>query len=183
MPIEFEKTPQKIIVPTKAVSELSRTLGDAGEVRMMLDENQAMFNLGQTVIISRLVEGEFPDYERVIPRETKEKMRIDKEAFLAAVKRASILTSQESQAIKLELLKDRLVVSKVTPELGESREELPANYAGSELVIGFNPAYLIDVLKNLGEAEVVFELTSPDKPGTVRTQDGYTYVVLPMQIS
>lgn len=182
LPKEFEKTPKRIIVPTKAVSELLRTLQSEGDARIMLNENQALFNLGSTTIISRLVEGEFPNYEQVVPKEAKDKLRISREGLLLAVRRASILTSQESQAIKFELFKDKLVISKVTPELGESREEVAADYKGQDLVIGFNPNYLTDVLKNIDKQEINLELTSPEKPGVIRTGDGYIYVVLPMQI-
>lgn len=183
LPKEFEKSPRQIIVPAKAVSELIRTLGNGEEARIVLSENQVLFNLGQTTIISRLIEGEFPIYERVIPNELKDKLKVNRESLFLAVKRASILTSQESQAIKLELFKDKLVISKVTPELGESREELPVEYSGPGLVIGFNPNYLLDVLKNLDKPDVEIELSSPEKPGVIRTEDGYVYVVLPMQIS
>jgi len=183
IPKEFEKNPKNIIVPAKAISELLRTLGSGEDVKIVFSENQVLFNLGQTTIISRLVEGEFPKYDQVVPKETKDKLTADRESLFLAVKRANILTSQESQAIKLELSKDRLVISKVTPELGESREELAVSYSGPGLVMGFNPNYLIDVLKNLDKPEVAIELSSPDKPGVIRTEDGYTYVVLPMQIS
>lgn len=183
IPKEFEKTPRNIVVPAKAVLELLRTLGSGSDVKIVFSENQALFNLGQTTIISRLIEGEFPKYEQVIPKELKDKLKVSRESLFLAVKRASILTSQESQAIKLELFKDRLVVSKVTPELGESREELPVEYGGPGLVIGFNPGYLMDVLKNLDKPEVAIELLSPEKPGVIRTEDGYVYVVLPMQIT
>ena len=182
LPKEFEKNPKKIIIPTKAISELLRTLGSDKEVRIVLNENQVLFNLGQTTIISRLVEGEFPNYEQVIPKEAKDKLRVGRENFLLAVKRANILTSQESQAIKLEIFKDKLVVSKVTPELGESREEVGADYKGQDIVIGFNPNYLIEALKNLDKPDAELEVTSPEKPGVIRTGDGYVYVVLPMQI-
>lgn len=183
LPKEFEKNPKMIIVPTKAALELLRVLGEEGEAKIILNENQVLFNLGQTTIISRLVEGEFPNYEQVVPKELKDKLKVNRESFLLAVKRASILTSQESQAIKLELSKDKMVISKVTPELGESREELSVDYKGPDLVIGFNPNYLMDVLKNLDKSEVAMELSSPEKPGVLRTEDGYIYVVLPMQLS
>jgi len=183
IPKEFEKNPKSIIVPAKAVSELLRALGGAEEAKVVFSENQVLFNLGQTTIISRLIEGEFPKYEQVVPKEVKDKLRISRESLFLAVKRANILTNQESQAIKLELFKDKLVISKVTPELGESREELSVTYGGPGIVIGFNPNYLLDVLKNLDKPEVAVELSSPDKPGVIRTDDGYVYVVLPMQIS
>ncbi|MDD5449894.1 MAG: DNA polymerase III subunit beta [Candidatus Omnitrophica bacterium] len=182
-PKEFEKAPKNVIIPAKAVSELLRTLGGGDNVKMTFSENQALFNLGQTTIISRLVEGEFPKYEQVIPKEAKDKLKVSSGKLFLAVKRASILTNQESQAIKLELFKDRLVVSKVTPELGESREELPVEYGGPGLVIGFNPNYLLDALKNLDKPDIAIEFSSPEKPAVIRTEDGYVYVVLPMQIT
>ena len=180
---ELEKSPKKIILPAKAVSELTRTLGNDGDVKITISENQAQFNMGLTTVISRLVEGEFPNYEQVIPKEIKDKVKVNRDNFLLAVRRANILTSQESQAIKLELSKDKMVISKTTPELGESREELAVDYKGPQLVVGFNPNYLIDVLKNSDGPEIAFELVSGEKPGVIRTDGGYVYVVLPMQIS
>ena len=183
LPKDFEKNPKQIIVPAKAIAELLKTLGTEGDAKIIISENQALFNLGSTTIISRLIEGEFPKYEQVVPKESKDKLKVSRESLLLAVKRASILTSQESQAIKLEIFKDKLVISKVTPELGESREELPVSYSGPGLVIGFNPGYLLDVLKNMDKPDVALELSSPEKPGVIRTDDGYVYVVLPMQIT
>lgn len=183
LPKEFEKNPKQIVIPAKAISELLKTLQPEGDAKIIISENQVLFNLGSTTIISRLIEGEFPKYEQVIPKESKDKLKVSRESLLLAVKRASILTSQESQAIKLEVFKDKLVISKVTPELGESREEIPVSYGGSGIVIGFNPGYLLDVLKNMDKPEVALELSSPEKPGVIRTDDGYVYVVLPMQIT
>lgn len=183
LPNDFEKNPKQIIVPAKAISELLKTLGAEGDAKITISENQALFNLGSATIISRLIEGEFPQYEQVIPKESKDKLKVSRESLLLAVKRASILTSQESQAIKFEIFKDKLVISKVTPELGESREELPVSYGGPGLVVGFNPNYLLDVLKNMDKPDVALELFSPETPGAIRTDDGYVYIVLPMQIN
>jgi DNA polymerase-3 subunit beta len=94
----------------------------------------------------------------------------------------SLLTTQESQAIKIELQQNRLTASKSTPEIGEAKEEIDIEYSGEALVVGFNPAYLSDVLKNIDEEMVELELTGPEKPGVIRTAGGYLYIVLPMQI-
>ncbi|MBI4436721.1 MAG: DNA polymerase III subunit beta [Candidatus Omnitrophica bacterium] len=177
------KQPYGMIVPTKTIHELNRLLQEEGEIKIVKKENQVLFDLGETSIISRLIDGEFPNYKQVIPKEGREKIRINREQFLQAARRASLLTSQESQSIKLDLLKDKVVVSKTSAEVGEAREEIEAEYKGRELTIGFNPTYIIDGLKNISEADVAFELEGPEKPGVIRTKDNYIYIVLPMQIS
>jgi len=171
-----------IIVPIKTIHELNRNLQDEGGVSLVLGNNQVLFDLGKVVIISRLIEGEFPDYRQVVPAISENKVKIDREQFLLAVKRAALLATPDYQAVKLEVFKNKLVVSKSTPDVGESREEVAVTYQGKELIIGFNPTYLIDVLKNLDTDSVELELTDSEKPGVIRT-DGYVYVVLPMRLS
>lgn len=171
-----------IIVPIKTIHELNRNLKGSGELGVILGNNQVLFDLGGVVIISRLIEGEFPDYANVIPAVSENKMGVERERFLLAVKRAALLSTPDYQAVKLELFKNKLVVSKSTPDVGESREELPVEYQGKEIVIGFNPAYLADVLKNLTEEKIAFELTDSEKPGVIRII-GYTYIVLPMRLN
>lgn len=180
MPKQFHK---KTIVPAKAVQELMRILKDEGVLKVFFTPNQISFEVDNTIIISRLIEGEFPQYEQVIPKEQREKVKLDRAAFLAAARRASILTSQDSQAIKLDLFKNRMVVSKNTPDIGEAREELEVDYKGGDISIGFNPGYLIDALKNISLENVGFELTDSNKPGVIRTPDNFIYVVLPMQLT
>jgi DNA polymerase-3 subunit beta len=171
-----------IIVPIKTINELNRNLKDEGTLSLVLGNNQVLFDLGKVVIISRLIEGEFPDYLQVVPPVSDNKMKIDRTEFLLAVKRAALLSTLDYQAIKLEVFKNKLVVSKSTPDVGESREETPIEYQGKEMVIGFNPNYLIDVLKNLTEEQIELELTDTEKPGVIRS-NGYTYIVLPMRLS
>ena len=149
---------------------------------LILGNNQVLFDLGNVVVISRLIEGEFPDYQQVIPPVSENKMSIDREQFLLAVKRAALLSTPDYQAVKLEVFKNKLVVSKSTPDVGESREEVAVEYQGKEMAIGFNPTYLIDVLKNLQEERIEFELTDSEKPGVIRI-NGYIYIVLPMRLS
>jgi len=172
----------QMIVPVKTIQELLRLLKDEGKVKIIYNENQVCFELNGTLIISRLIEGEFPNYAQVIPEEKKTKITIKREAFLRAVKRASLFTTTEAPSIKLEVFKDKMVISKIVPEIGEAREELPMDYAGKDFAVGFNPYYLIDVLKNLKEEEVPFEIEDGDKPGVIRLPN-YTHIVLPMQLS
>ncbi|MCM8763303.1 MAG: DNA polymerase III subunit beta, partial [Candidatus Omnitrophica bacterium] len=171
-----------VIIPSKTVQELVRNLNEEGEMVLILGQNQIMFELDKITIVSRLLEGDFPDYQAVIPVAADNKMRIDREAFLQALRRASILTTPDFQAVKLEFFKNRSVISKSTPDVGESREELNAEYTGKELVMGFNPAYLIDVLKNLEDEVINFEITEAEKPAVIR-KENYIYIVLPMRLS
>ncbi len=171
----------QMIVPIKAIQELSRSLKDEGELALVLGNNQVLFELDGVVIISRLIEGEFPDYHQVIPPPSENKIQINREQFLLAIRRAALLSTPDYQAVKLEVFKNKLVVSKSTPDVGESREEMPAEYEGKEMVIGFNPNYLIDVLKNLSLETIGFELTDTEKPGVIRI-NGYIYIVLPMRL-
>jgi len=170
-----------IIVPIKAIHELNRNLKTEGELSLVLGNNQVMFDLGGVVVISRLIEGEFPDYHQVIPPVSENKVRIDRNQFLLAIKRAALLSTPDYQAVKLELFKNKMVVSKSTPDVGESREEVTVEYQGKEIAIGFNPVYLTDVLKNLQEDRIELEVTDSEKPGVMRI-NGYVYIVLPMRL-
>jgi DNA polymerase-3 subunit beta len=170
-----------IIVPIKTIHELNRNLKDEGEMSLVLGTNQVLFEMGSIVVISRLIEGEFPDYKQVIPPASENKIKADRTQFLLAVRRAALLSTPDYQAVKFEVFKNKAVVSKSTPDIGESHEELPIEYSGKEMVIGFNPNYLIDVLKNLNTDSIELELTDSEKPGVIR-MNGYVYIVLPMRL-
>lgn len=171
----------QIIVPSKAIQELNRNLKEEEDLLLTITANQVLFDLKNVVIVSRLIEGEFPSYQQVIPEVSENKMRINREQFSYAIRRAALLATPDYQAVKLEVFKDKLVVSKSTPDIGESREEVTIKYPGRELVIGFNPHYLLDALKNLSVEEIEFELTDSEKPGVIRLA-GYIYIVLPMYL-
>jgi DNA polymerase III subunit beta len=172
-----------VIVPMKTIQELGRNLTEEGEVIFYFKENQLQIGIGPVNITSRLIEGEYPNYEQVIPKKTKEEVKLGTQDFLQATRRASILTSQDSQSVKINIIKDKMIITKNTPELGEAREEIEVDYKGSELVIGFNPSFLIDALKNIGEENVQFAFIDPEKPAMIKSGDNYTYIVLPMQVS
>jgi len=157
---------------------------DEGEIEIKFSENQISFSFENCYVLSRLIEGEYPNYKNVIPEKRGDEIRIDREKFLSATRRASIFTDQDSMAIKLDIKKKKVTISKNTPYLGEAKEEIDADYTGeNDMEIGFNPRYLIDVLKNLSDQEIAFEVSGADKPGVVRRGGEYTYVVLPMQIT
>jgi DNA polymerase-3 subunit beta len=171
-----------MIVPLKTIHELNRSLQDTGELSLVVSSNQALFDLGKVGIVSRLIEGEFPDYKQVVPPVSENKMKVDRSQLLLAVKRAALLATVDYQAVKFEVFKNKLAISKSTPDVGEFHEELPVEYQGRELVIGFNPVYLIDILKNLNDETVSIELVDGEKPGVVRVS-GYVYIVLPMRLN
>ncbi len=175
---------KKAIIPAKTINELNRILQDEGEIEILFGKNQICFNLEDITIVSRVIEGEFPNYTQVVPGEAKEKIKVDRNRLLEAIKRINILTTQDSPSIKLELFKDKIIVLKNTPEIGQGRDvvELLEKYQGKEISVGFNPAYLSDALKNIDEKTIELELTSSEKPGVIRIGTEYIYVVLPMQI-
>lgn len=172
-----------VILPTKAVQELSRFLGDEGEVTLSLGENQVEFGTGDCTLVTRLVEGHFPNYNQVIPSRSTVSFTLDREEFLSATRRVSLVTSEQSNSIKLSFQKNRLVINSNTPDVGEAREELTIAYAGDEITIAFNPDFLIDVLKNLDEPEVSLELIDSLNPGVVRCGKSFTYVIMPIRLS
>lgn len=173
----------ELIIPTKAVQEVMKILGWDGVVKISPSKSQVIFQVGDSYVMSRVIEGNFPNYEQVIPKLEKTLSTANREEFLQAVRRTSLLTSADSPAVKLDFLKGKILISSRSPNLGEAKEELTAEVKGDDLAIGFNPHYLIDVLKNLDIDQVSFSLTDPDKPGLVKGKDGYMYVIMPMQLN
>jgi len=173
---------KSIIVPSKTIDELNRILGEEGDVKIIFSENQVKFDLKNITIISRLIEGDFPNYEQVVPKEPQDKIIIQRGQLLDGVKRAALLTTQDSQAVKFEILKNKIVVSKSSPNIGEVREELDTVYKGHEITVGFNPNYIMDVLKVIPQDEIALEVFGADKPAVIRVEDWLLYLALPMQL-
>lgn len=173
----------EMIIPSKTVNELLKILTWEGVVFVAPIKNQVLFKIGETIIISRVIEGSFPNYEQVIPKAEKTLSQAKRDDFLQAVRRTSLLTSSDSPAVKLDFVKGKILISSRSPNLGEAKEELLADVQGNDIAIGFNPNYLIDVLKNLDIDDVAFSLSDPDKPGLLKGKEGYKYVIMPMQLS
>lgn len=170
-----------VIIPIKAVQEISRNLEDEGEVSFVVGANQVLFDIDGVLIATRIIEGEYPNYNQVIPEPVQKRMKMNTQELLSSIRRANLLSTPDFQAIKFEVFSDKLVVSKTTPDVGESREEIPIDYNGDELVVGFNPHFLIDFLKNVEDQEINIEILGVDKPAVMRLGE-YLYLALPMRI-
>jgi DNA polymerase-3 subunit beta len=183
-----EKSSGEFIVPAKAVNELNRLLQEKGDVEIKFGENQASFALKDdkgfsVLLITKLIEGNYPNYKQVIPGETKERIALAREELLQALRRAEIMTSEKANSVKLTFGKNNLAITANTPEVGEARESLAVNYKGKEMAIAFNPRYLIDALSALTEDEVFFELIDELSPGVLKINGPFLYVVMPMRLS
>ena len=183
-----EKSQGEFIIPAKAVNELNRLLQDKGDVEIKFGENQASFTLKDdkgfsVLVITKLIEGNYPNYRQVIPAEAKERMPLVREEFLQALRRAEIMTSEKANSVKLTFGKNNLAITANSPEVGEARETLAVNYKGKEIAIAFNPRYLIDPLNALTEDEVFFELIDELSPGVLKINGPFLYVVMPMRLS
>jgi len=170
-----------VIIPIKAIQEIFRNLHEEGQVSFVVGNNQVLFDIEGILIATRIIEGDFPNYHQVIPSPITTKIKIHTQQFLSAIRRANLLSTPDFQAIKLEVFFDKIVVSKITPDIGESREEVLIQYRGKEMVVGFNPQFFIDVLKNINSETIDLELLGPDKAAVIR-MDKYLYLALPMRI-
>jgi DNA polymerase-3 subunit beta len=183
-----EKSSGEFIVPAKAATELNRLLQEKGDMEMKFGENQASFALKgdngfSVLLVTKLIEGNYPNYRQVIPGEAKERVPLMREEFLQALRRAEIMTSEKANSVKLAFGKNNLAITANSPEVGEARETLAVNYKGKEVAIAFNPRYLIDALNALTEDEVFFELIDELSPGVLKINGPFLYVVMPMRLS
>ena len=182
--LEFPKSHEAdIIVPTKAVTELGRLLTEDGEVKVSVGSGQIAFELNNTLLVSKLIEGNYPNYKQVIPTETKERVTLERETFLNSLRRVSLLASDKSNSIKLNFSKNNIDITANTPEVGEAKESLPVAYKGRDFSIAFNPEFLMAPLRALGEDEVFLDLIDEMSPGVLKIQTPFLYVLMPMRIS
>lgn len=176
------------IVPSKAITELNRLLQTQNDVEIRFTDNQAAFTLQgdkgySTIIITKLIEGNYPNYKQVIPGEAKERIALVREELLQALRRAEIMTSEKSNSVKLNFSKNKLEITANTPDVGEARESIAVNYKGNDIAIAFNPIYMMDPLKNLDNDEVYLELIDELSPGLIKINGPFLYVLMPMRMS
>jgi DNA polymerase-3 subunit beta len=172
------------IVPRKAVSEIQRALGSGEEVQLAITENQFVLQMPNFVMTARLIEGQFPNYEAVIPKAHPGKLVLSRPALVAALRRVSVMAEERNKPVKLTLAPTSLKLMASSSELGEAEETLTVDYAGEEVTIAFNSRYVLEALAPMEEDVVAFEFKDALSPGVLKSadDDGYRCVIMPMRI-
>jgi DNA polymerase-3 subunit beta len=174
-----------VIVPRKTVAEVQRLLEDAGdEIEIELSPTKVRFTLGKTVLTSKLIDGTFPDYARVIPVGNDKTLVVEKSEFAAAVDRVSTVSSERGRAVKLSLSEGKLTLSVTNPDSGSATEELEVEYSSDALDIGFNSRYLLDITSQIEGEKAELKLADPGSPTLLRDKEsaGALYVLMPMRV-
>src|SRR5207302_9345273 len=177
-------TPVTGIVPRKAVAEIQRALGGGEEIQLAITENQFVLQMPNFVMTARLIEGQFPNYDAVIPKTHPSRLTTARGGLSAALRRVSVMAEERNKPVKLALSPASLKVSASSQELGEAEEILDVEYAGEEMVIGFNSRYLLEAMAALEKDQVVLEIKDAQSPGVIKSVEGegYCCVIMPMRI-
>jgi DNA polymerase-3 subunit beta len=174
-----------IIVPRKTVGEVQRLIEDSeAEVTIELSQGKIRFTLGDVVLTSKLIDGTFPDYARVIPLGNDKELVVDKKEFEAAVDRVSTVSSERGRAVKMSLSGGRLLLSVTNPDSGSATEELEVEYESEPIDIGFNSRYLLDIAAQIESEAAVLKLADPGSPTLIQDKEsrGALYVLMPMRV-
>lgn len=175
-----------VILPRKGLAELRKLLeGGEGAARVLIGSSVVRIEKGEVELAMRLVDGEFPNYEQVIPQSSKHELKVAKDELLSALRRVSVVASDRARGVKLQASPGQLVVAANSPDFGEASEEIEVEFDGEELAVGFNSRYLMDVLGVLGDTpKVEIGLSDDASPGVIRGMDdeSYRYVVMPMRL-
>ena len=183
--LDVEVPRQEVILPRKTVLELQRLLSDAeGAIEMQFASNQAKFSFGGMEFVTKLVEGKFPDYNRVIPKNHKNDVTLGRAPLLASLQRTAILTSDKFKGVRLNIEPGTLRVASNNAEQEEAVDEIDIDYGGDTIEIGFNVTYLIDVLANMSQDMVKIELQDANSSALITNPENnaFKYVVMPMRI-
>jgi len=183
--LDVEVPKQEVILPRKTVLEMQRLLSDTeGAIEMQFASNQAKFSFGGMEFVTKLVEGKFPDYNRVIPKNHKNAIVLGRQPLLASLQRTAILTSDKFKGVRLNIDPGTLRVASNNAEQEEAVDELDIDYSGDSIEIGFNVTYLIDVLTNMEQDMVKVELSDSNSSALITIPDNHSfkYVVMPMRI-
>jgi DNA polymerase-3 subunit beta len=177
-----------VIIPPKALNQVLRLIVDEDQIAIAIDKAFVGFFVGDTIVYSRRIEGTFPNYKQVIPKNNENILIADRTGLMSAVKRVSLLADSKTHKVKMYLSKDKIRLTASTPDLGEAEEEVPASYTGDDMVIGYNASYVLDVLKGSEGDEIKFELgtavgASILKPVAESEGESYVSLVMPLRLA
>ena len=177
----------KAILPKKTLGELGRLLGEGdGDIGYVRGENHLFFQVGDRLLISRMIDGQFPAYERVIPKGNDKHIEFERDRLTNAVKRVALLSNERSRAVKIQIEKGKVDVTSSSPDLGEAKETLPVDYSGSSMQICFNAQYVLDFLAAVATDVVSLELKDEVSQAVMKPVGAegydYTYVIMPMRV-
>jgi len=187
VPISGGSASTDLIVPPKALDQVRRLFGPADEIEIARSDNHLGFRCGSTLVFTRLIEGPYPNYEQVIPRENDKEATIDKHSFSSALRRMGVVASDQTHRVRLAFDTDIVGFSVSTPDLGEAQDEISVSYGGEALEIGFNANYLLDILKYMPTDEVLLTLKAPERAATIQPAGwddpaDYLCLVMPLRL-
>jgi DNA polymerase-3 subunit beta len=182
-----------IILPAKTVAELTRLLDKGALVKINFNDRRAAFQIAtdketsglidHIYLYSKVVEGNYPNYQQVIPKETHQRIKLERELLLQCVHRAALVCSEKANSVKMKLSSNLLELTAQSPDFGEAHESMAISYSGPELQVAFNPAFLIDPLRALTKDEVFFEVKDEVSPGVFKTLENFVCVIMPVRLS
>lgn len=182
-----------IILPAKTVSELTRMLDKGEKLKINFNDRRAAFQIAtdkdnsglvdHVYLYSKVVEGNYPNYQQVIPKETHQRIKLERELFLQCVHRAALVCSEKSNSVKIKLTSNLLEITAQSPDFGEAHESMAIGYSGPDLQVAFNPAFIMDPLKALAKDEIFFEVKDEVSPGVFKTLDNFICVIMPVRLS
>ncbi len=172
-----------VIIPGKTISEISKITGEDSQVQLTFTENQVLFEIDNICLISRLINGQFPNYNQVVPQGYKSRIRVKSKDFLESMERASLMTKEGSSVVKISIEELSMNITSNSPDIGRIYEQVQIYLEGEETSISFNSRYLLDVLKVADDEEVYLELTGSLSPGIVKPvgNENYLYLILPIR--
>ena len=182
--LELLNSEQSVLVPSRALQEVIRLLGDIEQVSLRFSDRQASFGVGKITVMTTLIEGEFPSYQGLIPTHQPNRLTIGRESFMNAVRRVRLM-AQDSTPIRLDMSASGLELSATTQDVGEAREQVDAAFEGEELTVAFNPEYLLDGAEAAPGEEIVLNTVDALKPAVIRTPESeeFLYLLMPVRIN
>jgi DNA polymerase III subunit beta len=187
------ETAGAIILPAKTVGELLRLLDKGEKLNINFNDRRAAFQIGtdkdgsglidSIYLYSKVVEGNYPNYQQVIPKETHQRIKLERELFLQCVHRAALVCSEKANSVKIKLTSNLLEITAQSPDFGEAHESMAIGYSGPELQVAFNPQFVMDPLRALTKDEVFFEVKDEVSPGVFKTLESFICVIMPVRLS